>query len=130
MLASLGIHGKDYFDGFGAKQGEGVLIVDEASMVGTDTLKLCQDAFPQIVLIGDPGQLPPVRDTSMLGQVAAAFDLTEIHRQAADNPIIQLAYEATTGEGRLEAYPFHGWQRCMCHGRSRNTALSTTLPSS
>lgn len=96
VLASLGLHGKDYFDGFGARQGEGVLIVDEASMVGEETLKLCLEAFPQVVLIGDPGQLPPVKDHSRLAEVPG-FDLTEVHRQAADNPIITLAYEAREG---------------------------------
>lgn len=104
VLASLGIHGKDYFDGFGSKQGEGVLIVDEASMVGEETLKLCQDAFPQIVLIGDPGQLPPVKDHSRLAEVVG-FNLTEVHRQAADNPIITLAYEARTGTPNWKVLP-------------------------
>ena len=35
-LASLGISGKDYFAGFGPKAGQGVLIIDEASMVGRE----------------------------------------------------------------------------------------------
>ena len=104
VLASLGIHGKDYFDGFGAKQGEGVLIVDEASMVGEETLKLCLEAFPQVVLVGDPGQLPPVKDHSRLAE-AVGFDLTEVHRQAADNPIITLAYEARGGAPNWKVLP-------------------------
>jgi exodeoxyribonuclease-5 len=96
-LASIGIHGKDYFARFGPKQGEGVLIIDEASMVGQKMLTICQQAFQQIILIGDPGQLPPVKDTAMLATVEGV-DLTEIHRQASDSPIIQLAYRARKGE--------------------------------
>jgi exodeoxyribonuclease-5 len=92
-LESIGIKVGDYLDGFGPKQGEGVLIVDEASMLGTDLLALVQQAFAQIVLIGDPGQLPPVKDTLMLHTVPG-FDLTEVHRQAKDSPILQLAYAA------------------------------------
>jgi hypothetical protein len=95
-LLSLGISGKDHFTGFGPKAGQGVLIIDEASMVGTQMLALCQEAYPQIVLVGDPGQLPPVKDTAMLATVPGV-DLTEIHRQAADSPIVQLAYRAREG---------------------------------
>ena len=97
LLASLGIHGKDCFAGFGPKQGQGVLIIDEASMVGQKMLALCQEAFHHIVLVGDPGQLPPVKDTAMLTAVEGV-ELTEIHRQAADSPILQLAYRARQGE--------------------------------
>jgi exodeoxyribonuclease-5 len=99
LLRSVGIDGKDYFDGFGAKEGSGVLIIDEASMVGLQMLALCQEAFPQIVLIGDPGQLPPVNDTPVLADPAIpSITLTEIHRQAQDSPIIQLAYQARAGK--------------------------------
>jgi exodeoxyribonuclease-5 len=96
-LASVGVNGKQYFDGFGPKLGEGCLILDEASMVGREQLDLCLRAFQQVVLVGDPGQLPPVNDVSVLAEIAG-FDLTEIHRQAADSPIVQLAYAARRGE--------------------------------
>jgi exodeoxyribonuclease-5 len=56
-----------------------------------------QKAFPQIVLIGDPGQLPPVKDTGVLAMVPG-YDLTQVHRQAADSPILALATAARTGE--------------------------------
>lgn len=96
-MASVGINGKNYFDEFGPKQMDGVLIVDEASMVGAKMLALCLEAFPQVLLIGDPGQLQPVKDTAQLAQ-AAGVDLSEIHRQAADSAIIQLAYAARAGD--------------------------------
>lgn len=96
-LESIGITGRQHFAGFGAKDGTGVLIIDEASMVGADMLKLCQEAFPQICLVGDPGQLPPVKDAAMLAGVPG-FELTEVHRQAKDSQIVQLAYAARAGE--------------------------------
>jgi hypothetical protein len=74
-----------------------VLVIDEGSMVGQQILDLCQQAFPQIVLIGDPGQLPPVKDTAVLATVPGV-DLTEVHRQAADSPILHLATAARAGE--------------------------------
>lgn len=97
LLSSIGLHGQHFFAGFGPKRGEGVLIVDEASMVGKSMLDLCQQAYQQIILVGDPGQLPPVKDQAVLSLVEGT-DLSEIHRQAADSPIIQLAYRARQGE--------------------------------
>lgn len=103
-LESIGITGRSHFAGFGPKCGEGVLIIDEASMVGADMLKLCQEAFPQICLVGDPGQLPPVKDAAMLAGVPG-FELTEVHRQAKDSRIVQLAYAARYGEKFWESIP-------------------------
>ena len=103
-LGSIGISGKDHFAGFGPKLGEGCLIVDEASMVGKDMLELCCKAFPLICLVGDPGQLPPVKDGSCLADVPG-FQLTELHRQAADSPIIRLAYAAREGQPFWERLP-------------------------
>lgn len=117
-LASIGLHGKDFFAGFGPKQGSGVLVIDEASMVGRSMLTLCQEAYRQIVLIGDPGQLPPVKDAAVLLGVEGV-ELTEIHRQAADSPIIQLAYQARHG------VPF--WQsRCTAVGDVPHSAVVET----
>ena len=104
-LESIGITGRSHFAGFGAKEGSGVLIIDEASMVGADMLKLCQEAFPQICLVGDPGQLPPVKDAAMLANVPG-FELTEVHRQAKDSRIVQLAYAARYGEKFWESIPY------------------------
>jgi exodeoxyribonuclease-5 len=104
ILASIGIHGRHHLVGFGPKLGgAGVLIIDEASMVGHALLDLCQKAFRQIVLIGDPGQLPPVQDVAVLDCVEGV-QLSEIHRQAAESPLLRLAYRAREG------YPFwrHG----------------------
>lgn len=95
-LESIGIHGKAHFTGFGPRQAEGVLIIDEASMVGAEMLNLCMTAYPHVICIGDPGQLPPVKDAVALDDVEG-FDLTEIHRQAEGSPIIQLAYAARHG---------------------------------
>lgn len=83
-----------------------LIVVDEASMVGQDIVEDLRSFGVPILAIGDPGQLPPVGD-------AAGFDisnpevfLTEIHRQAKDNPIIWLATLAR--EGKLLPYGNHG----------------------
>ena len=66
------------------------VLLDESSMVGeklaTDLLK----CGAIIVACGDPGQLPPVRDRQFFCD--ADVTLTQIHRQAAESPIIRQAY--------------------------------------
>src|SRR5688500_3222997 len=72
-----------------------LIIVDECSMVdealGRDLLSF---GTPVLVL-GDPGQLPPVKSGDGGGGYFTEHEpdvmLTEIHRQARDNPIVALA---------------------------------------
>lgn len=73
-----------------------LLIVDESSMIdqqmGEDLLSFnCP-----VLALGDPGQLPPVRGSSFF-QGKPDFMLTEIHRQAKDNPIIWMSKEVREG---------------------------------
>lgn len=68
-----------------------LLILDECSMIpnymGEDLLSF---GCP-ILVLGDPHQLPPVKGTGFFNKEDPDFLLTEVHRQAADNPIIRLA---------------------------------------
>ncbi|WP_350333777.1 ATP-dependent DNA helicase [Coralliovum pocilloporae] len=77
-----------------------LVIIDECSMVdeqlGTDLLSF---GTPVLVL-GDPAQLPPVAGGGYFTDHEPDVMLTEIHRQSADNPIIQLAETIRNG-GRL-----------------------------
>lgn len=75
-----------------------LIVVDEASMVGET---LTDDLFTfgvPILAIGDPAQLPPVGDNPGLAIGNPDFFLSEIHRQAADNPIIRLSMEIREGK--------------------------------
>ena len=78
-----------------------LVIVDECSMVdealGRDLLSF---GAPVLVL-GDPGQLPPISGGGFFTDHEPDALLTEVHRQARDNPIIQLAQTVREG-GRLE----------------------------
>lgn len=74
------------------------IIVDEASMVGSKLLDDLLSYGVPIIAVGDPGQLPPIKDRSVVEEPDVV--LTEIHRQAAGNPIIQLAHRIRT-EGDL-----------------------------
>lgn len=74
-----------------------LLVLDECSMVNDDMMKdLMKFNVPMLVL-GDPGQLPPVKGEGALIRDNADYTLTEIHRQAAGNPIIDFATKARNG---------------------------------
>lgn len=67
-----------------------LLVIDEYSMVdqqmGEDLLSFgCR-----ILALGDPGQLPPIRGACYFGR-KPDYMLTEVHRQAKDNPIIRMS---------------------------------------
>ena len=74
-----------------------LIIVDECSMVdealGRDLLSF---GTPVLVL-GDPGQLPPISGGGYFTDAEPDFLLTEIHRQAKDNPIIRMAMDVREG---------------------------------
>jgi exodeoxyribonuclease-5 len=73
-----------------------LLVVDEYSMIdeqmGEDLLSF---GCP-ILALGDPGQLPPVGGTPFFKNKPDIL-LTEIHRQAKDNPIIWMSKEVREG---------------------------------
>ena len=75
-----------------------LFVVDEASMVGTTLAEDLAYFGKPILAIGDPGQLPPVGDDWGFDMTNPDVFLSEIHRQAADNPIIHLATLAREGE--------------------------------
>lgn len=75
-----------------------LIVVDESSMVGKRMADDLMAFGVPVLAMGDPGQLPPVEDEPGLTAGVPDFFLTEIHRQAADNPIIKLATLAREGK--------------------------------
>ena len=75
-----------------------LIIVDEASMVGKRLGSDLESFGVPILAIGDPGQLPPVKDTPYLCSGGSDFLLSKIHRQAEGNPIIALSKEIREGK--------------------------------
>jgi len=84
-----------------------LLIVDECSMVAEELGEDVLSFETPVLVLGDPAQLPPVSGAGFFTHeekgknniVAITPDvmLTEIHRQARDNPIIALATEVRLG---------------------------------
>lgn len=74
-----------------------VVIVDECSMIGGDLFRqivLCKRQT-RVLFVGDPAQLPPIEareaESPTFSQVALQVTLSEVVRQAMDNPIIKLS---------------------------------------
>lgn len=50
-------------------------------------------------MLGDPAQLPPVKGEGFFINAEPDYMLTEVHRQAAENPIIRLSIDIREGRG-------------------------------
>jgi exodeoxyribonuclease V len=110
-LASAGLRGSDFIKGWKRREEPlDIGLIDEASMLDARQYEDLRSLFSTLVLFGDPAQLAPV-GSGMSGMVfdaleeTARLSLARVHRQAADNPIIDLAHalgDADTDFDRFE----------------------------
>ena len=77
--------------------GAELIVVDECSMVGPDLGRDLLSYGRKVLVLGDPAQLPPVDGAGFFTDRSPDWLLTEIHRQAAESPIIVLANRARQG---------------------------------
>ncbi len=87
-----------------------LIIIDEASMINEIVLKDLLSFNVKCLFCGDGAQLPPVNGTCPLLE-KPHYTMTEIVRQAADNPIIQVATMAR--EGKQIPYGNYGDKVCV-----------------
>ncbi len=96
-LAAAGLRGSDFIKGWKRREEPLDLgFVDESSMLDARQLEDLREIFPTLVLFGDPAQLAPVGAGGemvfdKLGD-SRRLILHRIHRQTADNPILDLAH--------------------------------------
>ena len=74
-----------------------LLVLDEVSMVGADMAHDLLAFGKPILVLGDPGQLPPIKGLGFFTEAAPDVMLTEVHRQAGDSAILRLATLAREG---------------------------------
>lgn len=80
-------------------------VVDEVSMVDEFVAKDMLSFGVKILALGDPAQLPPVKGGGWFTDAQPNIMLTEIHRQARDNPLIAMATDVRNGKAlRLGSY--------------------------
>lgn len=75
-----------------------LIIIDEVSMVGEDLGVDLLSFGTRVLVLGDPAQLPPVKGEGFFTKDEPDFMLTEVHRQAADNPIIAMSMKVREGQ--------------------------------
>ena len=88
-----------------------LLVLDEVSMVGEEMAADLLAFGKPILVLGDPGQLPPIKGTGAFTMATPDIMLTEIHRQADESAIIRLATMARQGiEIPPGAHDAHVWK--------------------
>ncbi|MBY8976567.1 AAA family ATPase [Rhodobacteraceae bacterium NNCM2] len=108
-LAAAGVRGADFITGWTRRDDPlDIALVDEASMIDERQMKDLGEIFSLIILFGDPAQLAPVNskgrmvfDTMDEGRV---LTLSRIHRQSADNPILDLAHALADPDLSFESF--------------------------
>jgi exodeoxyribonuclease-5 len=78
----------------------GLIIVDECSMVDEELGRDLLSFGKPVLVLGDPGQLPPIKGGGFFTEAEPDAMLSEVHRQAESDPIVRLAMAARQG-GRL-----------------------------
>jgi len=78
-----------------------LIIIDECSMVDEELGRDLLSFGKPVLVLGDPAQLPPVKGGGFFTEAEPDVMLTEVHRQARDNPIVHLSLMVREG-GRLE----------------------------
>ncbi len=96
-LASAGLRGSDFITGWKRRDAPlDIGLVDESSMLDERQYDDLAEIFPALVLFGDPAQLAPVGQSGEMVfdrfKPDQRLELHRIHRQEADNPILDLAH--------------------------------------
>ncbi|PTW62454.1 exodeoxyribonuclease-5 [Breoghania corrubedonensis] len=88
-----------------------LIVIDECSMVDEDLGRDLLSFGTPVLVLGDPAQLPPVKGGGFFTEAEPDVMLSEVHRQAADNPIIRLSMDIR--EGRSLDYGTYGESRVI-----------------
>ncbi|KUF12645.1 ATP-dependent DNA helicase [Pseudoponticoccus marisrubri] len=108
-LAAAGLRGSDFITGWKRREEPlDIGFVDEASMLDERQFEDLQEIFPNLILFGDPAQLAPVNQSGKMVfddlRESQKQELSRIHRQAADNPILDLAHALADPELGFEDF--------------------------
>ena len=88
-----------------------LIVIDECSMVDEEMGRDLLSFGKKTLVLGDPAQLPPVQGGGFFTEAEPDAMLTDVHRQAADDPIVRLSMEVR--EGRTLARGTYGRSRII-----------------
>ena len=75
-----------------------LIVIDECSMVDAELGRDLLSFGVPVLVLGDPAQLPPIQGAGFFTEAEPDAMLTEVHRQAADDPIIHMSMAVREGE--------------------------------
>ncbi|MBI1204735.1 MAG: AAA family ATPase [Rhodopseudomonas sp.] len=87
----------DLWDEAPASKAE-LIIIDECSMVDAELGRDLLSFGVPLLVLGDPAQLPPIQGGGFFTEQEPDAMLTEVHRQARDNPIVRLSMDIRAGD--------------------------------
>ncbi len=88
-----------------------LIVIDECSMVDEEMGRDLLSFGKKTLVLGDPAQLPPIQGGGFFTEAEPNVMLTEVHRQAADDPIVRLSMEVR--EGRSLSHGTYGRSRII-----------------
>jgi len=74
-----------------------LIVIDECSMVDAELGRDLLSFGVPLLVLGDPAQLPPIQGGGFFTDARPDAMLTEVHRQAQDDPIVRLSMEVREG---------------------------------
>src|SRR5499425_509694 len=75
-----------------------LIVIDECSMVDAELGRDLLSFGAPVLVLGDPAQLPPIQGGGFFTDQTPDAMLTEVHRQAQDDPIVRLSMDVRAGE--------------------------------
>src|ERR1700751_4394952 len=74
-----------------------LIVIDECSMVDAELGRDLMSFRAPLLVLGDPAQLPPIAGGGFFTDADPDAMLTEVHRQAQDDPIVRLSMDIREG---------------------------------
>jgi exodeoxyribonuclease-5 len=75
-----------------------LIVIDECSMVDAELGRDLLSFGVPLLVLGDPAQLPPIQGGGFFTEAEPDAMLTEVHRQAQDDPIVRLSMDIRAGD--------------------------------
>ena len=125
-LAAAGLRGSDFITGWKRREDPlDIGFIDESSMLDARQFDDLRELFQTLVLFGDPAQLAPVGQSGAMVfdtlPSDARLHLQRIHRQAQDNPILDLAHALAD-----PALDFHDFESRIAQAAARDPRVQMT----
>src|SRR5256886_11242247 len=74
-----------------------LIVIDECSMVDAELARDLTSFGVPLLVLGDPAQLPPIQGGGFFTDAEPDAMLTQVHRQAQDDPIVWLSMAIRAG---------------------------------